>query len=320
VKKTGNFQNSRPGSWADEAQDLMAKLGIKSDKDSPSPSDPDSLDKAIEQAMQQQPQNPGGKNDKGGKSENAAQGKDSAASDNSQGGDPIDGAEKKSGDPKDGPGGDGAKEGDPGDKGSAGKDKDSGKESLMSKLKDAVSSLLSKSKPDPGTPQKSQDQKSAKNEKKNGEKKGEAGQGKPETGNTDSETAEDDPNGDAMGGQKGKNQDTTASNQKQAQEGSGIGTQDGSKELKAAEQLKAMGKISEIIGKRAATVSGETMVEVQSGNQPLRTAYSKTNAAHTETDGDVTRDEIPVATQAYVQQYFQEMRKAAAKKTDSKTP
>jgi hypothetical protein len=182
----------------------------------------------------------------------------------------------------------------------------------MSKLKEAVSNLMAKNKPEPSTPQKSQDQKSGKGEQKKGEKKGDAGQGKPEKGNSD-DADDSDPDGDALGGQKGEGKETTASNQKQQQEGSGIGTQDGAKDIKAAEQLKAMGKISEIIGKRSATVSGETTVEVQSGNQPLRTSYSKTNAAHAETDGDVTRDEIPVALQAYVQQYFTEVRKAAAK-------
>ena len=82
-----------------------------------------------------------------------------------------------------------------------------------------------------------------------------------------------------------------------------------------------MGKISEIIGQRAATVSGETSVEVQSGNQKLHTDYSNTSAAHGEADGDVTRDEIPLSLQAYVQQYFAEVRKAAGSgkpKTDLK--
>ena len=68
--------------------------------------------------------------------------------------------------------------------------------------------------------------------------------------------------------------------------------------------LKAMGQITELIGKRSATVTGETMVEVQSGTQQLRTAYSKTEASHSQTDGDVTRDEVPVSLQPYVQRYF----------------
>ena len=90
-----------------------------------------------------------------------------------------------------------------------------------------------------------------------------------------------------------------------------MGSQDGAKDLKAAEQLKAMGKISEIIGKRAATVTGETTIEVQSGSQQLRTAYSTTAAAHGEADSDANRDEIPVSLQPYIQQYFEQVRKSA---------
>jgi hypothetical protein len=318
VKQPGQFRNSKPGSWADEAQQLLTRLGVQPTPDQPLPGDPDALDKAIEKAMQ--PGNPGGKDNKGPNSEKGGpQGKDGAASDESPGGDPINGADKSKGDPKEGASGANPKEGEPGDKGSPSKAGEASKESLMSKLKDAVSSLLAKNKPEPSPQQRSQDQKQSKGEKQKGEKKGDAGQGKPETGDTDSEASQDDPNGDAQGGQKGEGKESSASNQKQAQEGSGIGTQDGSKEQKAAEQLKAMGKISEIIGKRSATVSGETSVEVQSGNQALHTAYSNTRAAHSETDGDVTRDEIPVALQGFVQQYFTEVRKSA-KKPAATTP
>ena len=85
--------------------------------------------------------------------------------------------------------------------------------------------------------------------------------------------------------------------------------------MHAAEQLKAMGKISEIIGKRAQSVSGETSIEVQSGNQQLRTAYSKEKSNHGQADSDVSRDEVPVSLQPYVQQYFEQVRKASAPKS-----
>jgi hypothetical protein len=54
------------------------------------------------------------------------------------------------------------------------------------------------------------------------------------------------------------------------------------------------------------------MVEVQSGKQGLKTSYSNTAASHAETDGDVTRDEIPIALQPYIQQYFSDVHKADA--------
>jgi hypothetical protein len=60
---------------------------------------------------------------------------------------------------------------------------------------------------------------------------------------------------------------------------------------------------------------------VQSGNQQLRTAYSTKAVAHGEADSDVSRDEIPVAMQPYVQQYFDQVRKSSqAAKPKATTP
>jgi hypothetical protein len=101
---------------------------------------------------------------------------------------------------------------------------------------------------------------------------------------------------------------------------SGIGKQDGDKTAREAEQLRAMGKISEIIGKRAANVTGEVMVEVASGKQQLKTQYSDRKATHGEAGGEINRDEVPLAYQQYVQQYFEEIRKLPAKSKSEPKP
>jgi hypothetical protein len=88
---------------------------------------------------------------------------------------------------------------------------------------------------------------------------------------------------------------------------------------KLAAQLAAMGKISEIIGKRSADVTGEVTVEVQNGNQQLRTPYAQRAVHHAQAGGEISRDEVPVALQDYVQQYFEELRKTARPVT-SATP
>jgi hypothetical protein len=92
---------------------------------------------------------------------------------------------------------------------------------------------------------------------------------------------------------------------------SGIGREEGSKELREAEQLAAMDKISELIGRRSQTLTGEVMVEVTSGKQQLRTAYSQQPAAHAEAGGEINRDEIPLAYHSYVERYFEQVRKLA---------
>ena len=74
-----------------------------------------------------------------------------------------------------------------------------------------------------------------------------------------------------------------------------------------------MGKISEIIGKRSANVTGEISVEVPSNQQPLHTAYSQNNATHSDAGGEISRDEVPVIFQQYVQQYFEQVHKQSTR-------
>jgi hypothetical protein len=321
-------KNQRPLSakgqkqWTDEAQSLLAKLGMAPNPNEPAPGDPDALDKAIDAALQNPDSNgkdPGGKGEKGGDPGKNGKTKAGDAGDQSPAGDPIDNAEQSPSDKNDSEGAE-SKSGDPGSKSSSGKNGNpANRESLLSRLKDAVSNMLSKSSKDENSSSQ-KNQQSAKNDSQSGEK-GQAGKGQQEKGESNSDAQDGDPDSNAQNGQQAQGKLNSPTNQ-QAQGGSGIGNQDGSKEIKEAAQLKAMGKISEIIGQRAATVSGETSVEVQSGNQKLRTAYSTTSAAHAETDGDVTRDEIPLALQAYVQQYFAEVRKSSGptgKKPTAKT-
>src|SRR5580692_8144960 len=291
--------------FMDEAQSLLSKLGLGQNPTAPSPDDQDALDKAIEQALQ----NPdaSGKNQKGTKKGDQTEG----AADESPNGDPLDNGDPPSEDQAE------SKSGDKNSKAASGKSANSGnRESLLSRLKDAVSDMLSDSdKDEDSSPQKGK--KSAKNQGDNA--KGKSANGDKQKGESQ---AEGQPDGEPDPSGQGKDaQGVLSSNaEKEPGHGNGAGSQNGLKELKEAAQLKAMGKISEIIGQRAATVSGETSVEVQSGNQKLRTAYSDTAAKHGETDGDVTRDEIPLALQAYVQQYFPEVRKAAPAKAKTDPP
>ncbi len=96
-----------------------------------------------------------------------------------------------------------------------------------------------------------------------------------------------------------------------AREGrSGIGKEDGRKDTREAEQLAAMGKLTELFGRRQATLTGEVTVEVTSGTQKLRTPYSEQQARHAEAGGEIHRDEVPLLFQHYVQRYFEEVRKS----------
>ena len=102
-----------------------------------------------------------------------------------------------------------------------------------------------------------------------------------------------------------------SSDQKSANSQPGIGHTNGDKGIKDAEQLKAMGKLAEIIGKRSANLTGDITVETSSTNQQLRTQYSGRVGEHADLGGEINRDEIPVMYRDYVREYMQLVHKQA---------
>jgi hypothetical protein len=188
--------------------------------------------------------------------------------------------------------------------------------SLVSKMKDAFQNLMSKVKPQQnqqGAPQQgNQEQNSRQGKPQQGQKGQNNKDGQQQTGNQQGDAQEGEDGQEAKNSenaQQGKGQGKSDSQQSSKQPGSGIGSQDGDKAIKNAEQLAAMGKISEILGKRSATISGEATVEVQSTSQQLRTPYAQKGAQHTQGGAEISRDEVPVSLQPYVQQYFEQLRK-----------
>jgi len=200
--------------------------------------------------------------------------------------------------------------------------------SLVAKLRDAMSNLLSKMRPQNGSG--SQQQSSAgQNAQKAGAQRagqrqnGASGEGQQqqrggqESADADSQQmgaeGKDGQNSQAKGG--GQSADQQAANQP----GSGIGRQDGNKDTKLAEQLAAMGKISEIIRTRSDNVTGEITVEVATSQQQLHTPYTQSNATHADSGGEISRDEVPVIFQQYFQQYFEQVRKQPSRKAETST-
>jgi hypothetical protein len=88
---------------------------------------------------------------------------------------------------------------------------------------------------------------------------------------------------------------------------SAAGRQDGSKETKEAEQLKAMGKLAEIIGKRSNDVTGDMSVETFSGKQQLQTPDTQRLGQHSGLGGEINRNEVPLEDQKYVREYMKQV-------------
>jgi hypothetical protein len=296
AKKGGAYDADRRRS-IEAAESLLSKMGVPVNPNEAQSEE--ALDQAIDQALQGEAQPPAG-----GSKAGQDQGQEGSGNNLNQkpDGDPMGGQQDSKNE-----GSEGGQEQQGDQQGNNGKAGDNQSSSLLSKMKDAISNLLSNSsqqKSGQTPPQNGRGQQA--NSEKAAQEKGEKGQGK--QGGEQQASDSNTPGQDTLSAQSEQ-----PPSQNSSAAGSGAGSQDGGKDTRLAAQMQAMGKISEIIGKRSQTVSGETMVEVEAGGQKLRTAYSKQSASHGEADSDVTRDEIPVSMQAYVQQYFQQVHKPAAK-------
>jgi hypothetical protein len=197
--------------------------------------------------------------------------------------------------------------------------------SLSEKMRDALANLMAKLKPNKN------DGKQSSSQSQSGSQSSQQKSQSPESNSSQSQNkqqAEGDASAQSQGDQQsqngsqqsaqGKSEGKSTDKPNSPDGKSGIGKQDGDKTAREAAELAAMGKISEIIGKRAQNVSGEVMVEVASGKQQLKTQYSQRNAEHAEAGSEINRDEVPLAYQQYVQQYFEEIRKMPASKSKPK--
>jgi hypothetical protein len=247
---------------------------------------------------------------------------DPAAGDNAKeaadkNGDQNNGDADKQGQDKGSPDKDG-KQSDKGSKdGKDGQDKEGGNQDkqgnpseggVLDKIKDALANMLNKMKPN-SAQQQSQNGKGQQKDKGDKGNKGE------QTGKQDSQDGGAEPNPDSnQTGDQNQAEDAKANSQpgkpSSQESASGAGSKDGDKKAKDAKALEAMGQISEVLGKRSATVTGEVMVEVGSTKQSLKTPWADKQASHSESGGEIHRDEVPLIFQPFVERYFEEIRKA----------
>ncbi len=182
--------------------------------------------------------------------------------------------------------------------------------SVMSKLRDSMSNLLSLAKPQPGGsgkqqmgkaqdghPQNSRGQTAKDSDSANGE----PGEGPPQPGSAKS---------------PGAGQASNPSAEKQP--GSSAGNEDGAKDIREAEQLEAMGKLNAIFGKRSKDLTGQVTAVAPPGPQQLKTSYAQRGAVHNAVQSKVERDEVSLVFQDYVRRYFELVGKSPvfAKRSD----
>lgn len=188
-----------------------------------------------------------------------------------------------------------------------------GSQGLMDKMKDALSSFMAKMREN-SSPQSQQSTRPSNEDKTGSQSSGKAQQGDQQQARNQQANQDQSSEGQAQAqasertqASEGRSSDSMP--EKGADAHSGIGRQDGDKDVKEAEQLQAMGKLAEIIGKRSANLTGEITIETPSGKQQLKTAYSQKLGHHSDSGGEINRDEIPLADQQYVREYMELVRK-----------
>jgi hypothetical protein len=189
--------------------------------------------------------------------------------------------------------------------------------SLLEKMKEAATSLLAKmrSTPSPQNAAQNSDRSPdmTRTEEQTAAKNGQPG----ESANAQKQRTRNDTGSDgAEQGQTREKADTSdvrnsdkSPDQNGSDSRSGIGRQNGDKAPKEADQLQAMGKLAEIIGKRSADLTGEVTVEASSAKQRLKTEYSQQIGRHSDLGGEINRDEIPLMYQQYVREYMERVHK-----------
>ncbi len=188
--------------------------------------------------------------------------------------------------------------------------------SLMDKMRDALANLMDKMKIDSkGGETKSASNKGQKGEQGQKMEKGQKARGQQQQGQDADASQQGDQPGEGDSPQQAKSQQGGDQDAPSKNEKSGVGKQDGNKDTELAEQRDAMGKLSEVLGKRALNVQGEVMVEVNnSRNQQLKTPYVDRSARHADSGGEVSRDEVPLELRDYVQRYYESVRRAGTSK------
>ncbi len=173
--------------------------------------------------------------------------------------------------------------------------------SLLDKVKQALSDMLNKMKSQAGDSknQQSKGQQQAQNKQQSGQQ--DQNQGDNAEGQNESDQSSDS-----------QDQSNNAANKESRDQQNGAGDQEGDKAQRQAEAMKAMGKISELLGKRAENVTGAVMVEVGTTKQQMKTPVAQRSANHAEAGSEIHRDEVPPMYEEFVQQYFEQIRKTPA--------
>jgi hypothetical protein len=181
--------------------------------------------------------------------------------------------------------------------------------SLFDQLKDALKELMDRL----GMDKEELTEKAEEGEGSSSGEEGEEGEGEGETIVKQGELPEGQgeeqaSTGENMQPRQGEENEGEETEDSGGDESTIAGDAEGTRDVKEAEREAAMGQLSELFGQRQAELQGDVLVESYSDEQQrLRTDYAETKATHSAGGGQVSRDEVPLAYQQYVEKYFEQV-------------
>lgn len=187
-------------------------------------------------------------------------------------------------------------------------------DSLLDRLKDAFDNMMETMQTE------SQEASAGESESGEGEQGGESSSESGEQAQAEESAGEQTSDAEMEGGEpsegesqqaaEGQGSDNAEEAGQAGESAAASGTADGSKEIaeQQAQLEAALDELEEFYQERAEDVAGEILIETDSSEQTLRTEYRDTSATHADRGGDVNRDEIPAAYQAFIERYFKSLR------------
>lgn len=226
---------------------------------------------------------------------------------------------EEAGGPAEAPGDDGGDDGSGAPPDPANDSWDEEAQSLLDKLKQAFENMLQTlemASTEGAEQQSGQDESSGSSEESDAS-------GEPaDSGSPDDQMASEAADASMEGGEAGQEAGETASagntsgedssgDQSSGEHASAAGTSDGEKQFAEAEQLEVMGALEQLYMERAENMKGDVTVETRRADQTASVPYRERETVHADRGGAVSRDEIPPAYRAYIQNYFETLRRSA---------
>lgn len=191
-------------------------------------------------------------------------------------------------------------------------------QSLLSRMQDALGGMIAQAQQKLGNHDSKTSQQDSQQQQSNESQGGKGSQAAKDSSHPGGQNAQSKSASNTMAQAVEKSSSATLGNDSQPaldsgnSSQSGAGRNEGQKDIRSAEELKAIGKLQQLIGKRSATITGDMSITKPSRNQELATPYSNRTGTHMDRGDEIDRDDVPPEYRDIVRAYMEAVHKQAA--------